>query len=145
MKDLYRRLGIEPQSSDEEISSALASKPELSEFSSILLNPERRAQYDETHHILKTIGILRHHLGLDTGHSWFLDNCPDFTPRKGPAAGRGQAAQPQADAQRGEEKRAAPTRAAAPTAEARPGKALPLALGIIGLVAAALLIAWLML
>lgn len=145
MKDLYRRLGIEPQSSDEEIRAALESRPAMQGCSGILLDPARRAAYDETHHILKTIGLLRHRLGLDTGHSWFLDNCPDFAPRRGPAAGNGQAAQPQADAQRGEEQRAAPSGAAAPTAEARPGKALPLALGIIGLVAAALLFAWLML
>jgi len=141
MKDLYYRLEIDPQASEEEIRAALASKPELSDSSSILLNPARRAEYDETHHTLKTIGLLRHRLGLDTGHSWFLDNCPDFAPRKALPTGRNLAGPPAAGAQRVEEKRDAPPAAAPPQVATRPGKALPLALGIIGLLATALMIA----
>jgi len=145
MKDLYYLLGIEPQAGEEEIRAALASKPALADCSGILLDPARRGEYDEVHHILKTIGLLRHRLGLDTGHSWFLDNCPDFAPRKAPPTGRTQPVQAAAGVQQAEERREAPPAAAPPKAEARSSRAMPLALGIIGLVAAALVIAWLIL
>jgi len=145
MKDLYYRLGIEPQSSEEEIAAALDTKPELSACAGILLDPERRAQYDETHHTLKTIGLLRHRLGLDTGHSWFLENCADFAPRKSlPFAGK-QPGQPAAGAHAHENRQSPPSPVAPPAKPAlRSSKALPVALGLIGLVVAILLIAWLM-
>ena len=145
MKDLYFRLGIEPQSSEQEIAAALESKPELGDCSSILLNPERRAQYDETHHIVKTIGMLRHRLGLDTGHSWFLENCPDFAPRNRVATHQRHTTQQPAEAQpRGERPDHAAPAVPPPKPEAHSSKKLPLALGIIGLVAVVLLLAWLM-
>ena len=145
MKDLYYRLGIEPQSSGEEIAAALEAKPELSACAGILLDPERRAQYDETHQILKTIGLLRHRLGLDTGHSWFLENCADFAPRKSLPFAAKQPTQHAAGTP-ARENRQAPRSTAAPPAKpaARSSKALPVALGLIGLLVAILLIAWLM-
>jgi hypothetical protein len=81
MKDLYRRLGIDPKASSEEVTAALASKPDMSECAPILQHEERRAGYDQAHATVNAIGILRHRLGLDSGESWFLENCPDFAPR----------------------------------------------------------------
>jgi len=81
MKDLYHRLGIDPKASSEEVAAALASKPAMSECASILQDEKKRAGYDQAHATLNAIGILRHRLGLDSGESWFLENCPDFAPR----------------------------------------------------------------
>ncbi len=80
MKDLYRKLGIDPKASTGEITAALAVKPEMREYAPILQDEKRRAGYDQAHATLNTIGILRHRLGLDSGDSWFLANCPDFAP-----------------------------------------------------------------
>jgi DnaJ-class molecular chaperone len=82
MKDLYHRLGIDPNSSSEEVAAALVSKPALSECASILQDEQKRAGYDQAHATLNAIGILRHRLGLDSFESWFLENCPDFAPRQ---------------------------------------------------------------
>lgn len=144
MKDLYNRLGIEPQSSAEEVAAALESKPELSAVASILLNPHRRAEYDETHQVLTTIGVLRNRLGLDTGHSWFLRNCRDFAPRKSlpfaqkPPGGRLTEAKPPENTRESP----APSKSAS-RPPPRASKALPLVLAVVGLAAAVLLIAWL--
>jgi hypothetical protein len=81
MKDLYRRLGIDPKASSREVAAALASKPEMGECAPILQDEKRRAGYDQAHATLNAIGILRHRLGLDSDDSWFLENCPDFAPR----------------------------------------------------------------
>jgi hypothetical protein len=80
MKDLYRRLGIDPKASTGDVAAALASKPEMGECAAILQDPEKRAGYDQAHATLNAIGILRHRLGLGSGDSWFLENCPDFAP-----------------------------------------------------------------
>jgi len=145
MKDLYKRLGIEPQSSAEEVAAALGSKPELGPYAGILLDPERRAQYDETYHIVKTIGMLRNRLGLDTGHSWFLENCPDFAPRKSLPFAQSPPGQHSAEAKPREEIRENPP---LPTSRRKPAerrsKALFGVLGIVGLAAVVLLVAWLM-
>lgn len=145
MKDLYRRLEIEPESSEQEIATALESKPKLSACANILLNQERRAQYDEIHHVVRTIGILRDRLGLDTGHSWFLENCEDFAPRKGLPFTQKQPGQQAVEAQALEKKQAPPAPSVPPPKPAaRSSKTLPLVLAVLGLAAALLLIAWLM-
>ena len=53
--------------------------------SAIPADENRRDEYDSSCHVLKTIGTLRGRLVLDTGHSWFVENYPDFAQRKGPA------------------------------------------------------------
>jgi len=80
MRDLYRKLGIDPRAGSEEVAAALASRPAMSECAPILLDEKKRAGYDQAHATLNAIGILRHRLGLDSGESWFLENCPDFAP-----------------------------------------------------------------
>jgi DnaJ-class molecular chaperone len=82
MKDLYAKLGIDQHASQSEVTAALQSRPELSAFSTVLLNAEKRAVYDRAHTALKAIGQLRHKLGLDSGESWFLQNCADYVPRQ---------------------------------------------------------------
>jgi len=82
VKDLYSRLGIDRGASAGEVQAALEIKPELSDYAAILLHSEKRAIYDSTHSTLKMIGELRFRLGLDTGRSWFLEQCPDYAFRK---------------------------------------------------------------
>jgi len=80
MKDLYRKLGIDPKASNQEVAAALELKPEMSKYATILRDEEKRTGYNQAHATLNAIGILRHRLGLDSGDSWFLENCPDFAP-----------------------------------------------------------------
>jgi len=81
MKNLYHILGVDPKASQEEVAAALELKPETEKFAPILLNEEKRAAYNQAHATLSAIGILRHRLGLDSGESWFLEDCPDFSPK----------------------------------------------------------------
>lgn len=46
----------------------------------VLPDEDRRSEDDLTQAIVKTIGVLRHRLDLDSDGSWFLDNYPDFAP-----------------------------------------------------------------
>jgi hypothetical protein len=80
MKDLYAKLGVQPSASAREIAEILKQKPELASIGTILLNPEKRAVYDRAYSTLKTIGALRHRLGLDKADSWFLKSHPNFAP-----------------------------------------------------------------
>jgi len=81
MKDLYRKLGIDPKASHEEVAAALESQPDMHHCSPILKDQEKRAAYNQAHATLNAIGILRHRLGLDSEDSWFLESCPHFAPR----------------------------------------------------------------
>jgi hypothetical protein len=139
MKDLYLQLGIAPTSAIEEITAALESKPELSDCSRILLDEDRRAGYDEGHHTLKTIGVLRQRLGLDTGHSWFLENHPDFSLRKSPAFSPPPAQPRQASPA------PPPPSAGRSKPAADPNRRMTLIFGLIGLIAVLLVVAYFML
>jgi len=81
MKDLYRNLGIDPNASREEVTAALELKPDMNECAPILLDEEKRTAYNQARGTVKTIGILRHRLNLDSEDSWFLKDSPDFAPR----------------------------------------------------------------
>jgi len=81
MKDLYRKLEIEPDAHPEEVSAALERNPDMGELDSVLLNDEKRSEYDEAYRALKAIGVLRQNLGLDTTDTWFVEKYPDFCPR----------------------------------------------------------------
>lgn len=94
MKDLYLQLGINPDASHSDIEAAFERRPELAESRVILLNESRRAAYNRTVSTMRSIGMLRHRLGLDNNNSWFVDNCPDFAPR---LHSKKYAAQAQAD------------------------------------------------
>jgi hypothetical protein len=81
MQDLYLKLDLDPAASSAEILQALEAKPEQSAAADILLNERRRAPYQRTVSTLRSIGLLRHRLGLDNDHTWFVETCPDFAPR----------------------------------------------------------------
>jgi hypothetical protein len=79
MHDLFLRLGISTDASADDIAAAIESKPHLATASEILLNPQRRAAYQRTVFTLRSIGELRHRLGLDNDTSWFQETCGDFS------------------------------------------------------------------
>lgn len=91
MKDLYARLGISPEASAEEIVAAGQAGPEAGACARVLADAGQRAAYDRAYSTLKSIGILRHRLGLDSGDSWFLNRYPDFAPRFRSAIASGKA------------------------------------------------------
>lgn len=97
MKDWYHRLGIDQGASSTEVAAALDLKPELSACAEILLDDEKREGYDEVHTTLTAIGVMRHSLGLDSGDSWFLENCADFAPARRSARPSGGSRQPPSD------------------------------------------------
>lgn len=96
MKDMYRKLELEPAATRDEIAAALEQKPELEAYTAILLDNEKRSQYDQVHRALKMIGTLRFRLDLDKNDSSFIQRYPDFAtmpkpklseaPREAPVA-----------------------------------------------------------
>lgn len=88
MKDLYARLGIKTDATAGEIAAAGQASPEAGDCARILANRAQREVYDRAYSTLKSIGVLRHHLGLDSGESWFLNQYPDFAPRARSAVAR---------------------------------------------------------
>ena len=87
MRDLYKRLEIEPTASREEIVAALEAHPDLAGYSAILLDEERRAVYDGVHSTLKMIGTLRFRLDLDKSDAWFIQHYRDFAIMPKPFVG----------------------------------------------------------
>ncbi len=81
MQDHFLQLGIDPEANAADIKAAIEAKPELEAAAQILLNERRRAAYQRTVLTLRSIGMLRHRLGLDNEDSWFVQSCPDFAPR----------------------------------------------------------------
>lgn len=79
MKNLYARLGIEPDADESTITERLDAHPEREAIGTVLLNAERRARYDRTHATVKMIAAMRHSLGLDRDEtSWFLERYEEF-------------------------------------------------------------------
>ena len=91
MRDLYRRLELEPTATAEEISAALEKLPKGKPGASILLDEEKRELYDRTHATLKLIARLRFNLDLDKSDTWFLHEFPDFAIMPKPKLGAGAA------------------------------------------------------
>lgn len=81
MQDLFLKLGLDPEATSAQILEAIEAKPGQSAAAEILLNDHRRAAYQRTVFTLRSIGQLRHRLGLDNEASWFLETCADFAPR----------------------------------------------------------------
>ena len=81
MQDHFLKLGLDPAATSAEILEAIEANPEQAAAAEILLNDHRRAAYQRTVSTLRSIGLLRHRLGLDNDQSWFVESCPDFTPR----------------------------------------------------------------
>lgn len=78
MRDLYRKLELEPTANRDEIAAALEKHPELKAYSGILLDEDRRLLYDRSHQVLKLIGTLRFRLDLDKSDTWFIERHSDF-------------------------------------------------------------------
>ncbi|EHJ04393.1 hypothetical protein [Marinobacter manganoxydans] len=81
MRDLYRRLGIKPTASSDEIQKALKSIGETklkADVTEALLNEGRRKTYDQVHSTLSDIGKLRAKLRLSSGDNWRDSGNGDF-------------------------------------------------------------------
>jgi t-SNARE complex subunit (syntaxin) len=142
MKDLYAALSIGPDASESEVEASLEAHPELSAYSAILLDSEKRALYDRAHATLKMIGALRHRLGIDSGSSWFLKNSADYAPRQNVAVfserskvGSAQAASLQKTIHTPQTESLKSVRAA------RPGWLVPVIIAIIAVILVALILA----
>lgn len=81
MRDHFLQLNLDPDASSEVIAATIKAHPQHEEAAEILLNERRRAAYQRTVSTLRSIGILRHRLGLDNDDTWFVQTCPDFAPR----------------------------------------------------------------
>jgi hypothetical protein len=138
MKDLYARLDLRPSADEEELAASLRNKPGMESAAAILLDRGKRARYDRAHATLKTIGALRQRLKLDTGDSWFLQNCPDFAPGfKSAAAPAKPEARATARPAQGKHSETAPQKPVQPRPAPRSARSFPTA----GLVGAAILLA----
>lgn len=82
MKDLYARLGLEPEATLEQIEAAAKDSGHSESVAGVLLVPDHRAGYDHCHATLTAIGNLRKRLKLDDEPTWFTQECRDFVPRK---------------------------------------------------------------
>lgn len=81
MRDLYRRLGVRPTASLQEIQKAVQScrDPHLKEDAKeVLLKEGRRKTYDKVHAALTDIGTLRAEFGLKHGENWRGPISQDF-------------------------------------------------------------------
>jgi len=87
MRDLYKRLRIPEDASDETIRQALPSTdaPLRQDVEFVLLDPRRRGVYDRNRRVLVTIGKLRAHLGLTYTRLWARSDFKDFWPDLAPA------------------------------------------------------------
>lgn len=71
MKDLYRRNKLRPRESDRvEIHNCAGSDADKEAAFTILLNDEKKVQYDRVHSTLSNIGYVRRHLGLGGKSNW---------------------------------------------------------------------------
>jgi curved DNA-binding protein CbpA len=95
VKDLYKRLGIEPGASTLQIREAISSPVATADTMAlaaaefVLLDPKRRAVYDRTHRVLTTVGGLRSHMGLNFKTFWARGKLRDFTYELAAPEGRG--------------------------------------------------------
>ncbi len=94
MKDLYALLKIKPQSTQARVLAALRQDGSLSEADRravelILLNPNRRRQYDRVRHTMRQIALLRSVLGMELGtqsHRGVYFNFIPQTPKSSSAS-----------------------------------------------------------
>lgn len=82
MRDLYQRLSVSPQASDEELQQAVArcSNSALrQDAEAVFAMDKRRGDYNRAHATLNDIGQLRARLGLTHGAHWQGDVANDFS------------------------------------------------------------------
>lgn len=71
MKDLYRRNKLRPRASDRvEIHNCAGSEEDKEAAFTILLNEQKKAEYDRVYTSLIRIGYIRRHLGLGGRSNW---------------------------------------------------------------------------
>lgn len=87
MRDLYQRLNLPPEADADAIRRAAESaEPSLrTDATAVLLDPRRRVVYDRNHRLLRTIGELRMHLGLNYTRFWARQEFRDFRLELAPA------------------------------------------------------------
>ncbi|MBF8223939.1 MULTISPECIES: hypothetical protein [Halomonadaceae] len=82
MRDLYRRLGVPPDSDGETLSRAIAACEHRTlrrDAEAVLVEAEHRREYDALHATLGDIGRLRSRLGLTHGAHWRDGLADDFS------------------------------------------------------------------
>lgn len=82
MRDLYQRLTLTPEASDQEIKEAVARCPNSAlrqDAETALAISEHRDVYDKLHRTVSDIGQLRARLGLTHGAHWQGDVANDFS------------------------------------------------------------------
>ncbi len=85
MKDFYKHIEADEESTESTIQAAIASKsltlePEVLDAAKfVLLDEQRRAVYDRNRQVLLTIGALRSHLGMNLRPFWARADARDFT------------------------------------------------------------------
>ena len=82
MKDLYKRLHISANATENQIRLALENCEEeflRNDADYVLLNSARRTVYDRNFATLKLIGTLRHGLSLEQTPFWGYEEFRDFT------------------------------------------------------------------
>lgn len=87
MRDLYARLGVSQRASTAEISAAVRACSNASvtrDARAVLLDADRRVQYDRVLLTLKRIGRLRSELGLLHAAGWSPAAPDDFEPKTAP-------------------------------------------------------------
>ncbi len=82
MRDLYKRLGVEPSADDATLAAAIeaCNNSALKADAAAVLNVgARRDAYDDLHGMLSELGRLRARLGLTHGAHWRGDVANDFS------------------------------------------------------------------
>lgn len=86
MRDLYQRLDLPPQASQQQLDQAVSHcrhRRLKQDAEAVLLVPDRRARYDAMRTTVWQISTLRNRLGLDHGAHWQGKMAVDFTPQTG--------------------------------------------------------------
>ncbi len=82
MKDLYARLGLDPEATEAQIEVAAKDSGHSESAAGVLLVADHRAGYDHCRATLLAIGNLRKRLKLDEEPTWFTRECADFVPTR---------------------------------------------------------------
>ena len=81
MRDLYKRLELPPDATENQVLNRLAAVDDETREAAtlVLLDSRRRVIYDRNHRVLSTIGTLRSHLAMNLKPFWARSGCGDFS------------------------------------------------------------------
>ncbi len=82
MRDLYKKIGLNPSSSIDSIEASfekIKNQNIKNDVGTVLLNNNNKMHYDQVHKVLTNIGKLRSQLGLNYGDNWNGTEANDFT------------------------------------------------------------------